>query len=181
MSPSGQDPYEPDGIPPQRGLPDFEAGFAALHPDAPLPRRVAVVRILMFIGGACGIALSLLLLQGLVIPQAQMEEALAAQAQMLGEQGVQLEISVEMMRSLIIVMAAVTGVYGVLSTLLAARIRRRTLGVFWGVVLFQGAAGALLLWNLLSGALEAVVPLGFAVYMITVMFSREARAHYGLL
>ncbi len=181
MAPSGQDPYEPDGVRPPGDLPDFEASFAALRPDAPLPRRVAVVRILMFIGGACGIAMALLFVQGLVIPQAQMEEALAVQAEMLAEQGVRMELGVEAMRSVILVLALVTGVYGVLSTLLAARIRRRTVGVFWGVVLFHGAAGALLAWNLVSGVWEAAVPLGFAVYMITVMFGRQARAHYGLL
>ncbi|WP_306369937.1 hypothetical protein [Nocardiopsis sp. CC223A] len=177
MVPSGQDPYEPE----RGGLPDFEASFAALRPDAPLPRRVAVVRILMFIGGACGIAMALLFLQGLILPQEQMEEALAVQAEALARQGVQMELSVEAVRAMILVMAAVTGVYGVLSTLLAARIRRRTVGVFWGVVLFHGAAGALLAWNLFAGAWEAVVPLGFAVYMIAVMFGRDARAHYGLL
>jgi hypothetical protein len=168
-------------MPPRGGLPDFEASFAALRPDAPLPRRVAVVRILMFIGGACGIALALLFLQGLVIPQEQMETALAAQAEAFAQQGVQMDLGVEAIRAMILVLAVVTGVYGVLSTLLAARIRRRTVGVFWGVVLFHGAAGALLAWNLFSGGWEAVVPLGFAVYMVAVMFGRDARAHYGLL
>jgi hypothetical protein len=49
------------------------------------------------------------------------------------------------------------------------------------VVLFQGAAGALLLWTVLSGDILALVPLGFAVMMVAYMLSREGRAHYGLL
>ncbi|MEE2038608.1 hypothetical protein Q8791_15390 [Nocardiopsis sp. CT-R113] len=187
MFPSGQDPYDPNGtqgggdVPPQRGLPDFGAHFDALRPDAPLPRKVAAVRTLMYIGGACGLGLTALFLLGLSVPQEVMADALRQQADLAAEEGVDLAVSVEMMRSMMITMAAVTGVYGLLSTFLAGRIRHRTVGVFWGVVAFQTAAGGLLLWNLVAGDLIAVVPLGFAVTMIAYMFSREGRAHYGLL
>ncbi|WP_159940440.1 MULTISPECIES: hypothetical protein [unclassified Nocardiopsis] len=159
MFPSGQDP--------------FGTHLDALDPQAPLPRRVALVRTLMFVGGACGMALSALFLMGLSVPPEAMAEVMREQ------EGV--EVDVATVRAMMVVMAAVTGVYGLLSTLLASRIRRRTLGVFWGVVLFQTAAGALLLWNLLAGDLLAVVPLGFAVAMVAQMLSREGRAHYGLL
>ncbi|WDZ89924.1 hypothetical protein [Nocardiopsis sp. HUAS JQ3] len=186
MFSSGQDPYDPNGtqgaggVPPY-GAPGSGAGFGALHPDAPLPRKVAVVRALMFVGGACGLALSGLFLMGLSVPADAMDEALSQQAELAAQEGLELAVSAEAMRAMMVVMAAVTGVYGLLSTLLAGRIRRRTVGVFWGVVLFQGAAGALLLWTVLSGDILALVPLGFAVMMVAYMLSREGRAHYGLL
>lgn len=187
MFPSGQDPYDPNGaqgggdVPPQRGLPDFGAEFDALRPDAPLPKKVAAVRALMYIGGACGLGLTALFLLGLSVPAEVMADALRQQADLAAEEGVELAVSVETMRSMMMTMAAVTGVYGLLSTLLASRIRRRTVGVFWGIVAFQTAAGGLLLWNLLLGDFFAAVPLGFAVTMVAYMFSREGRAHYGLL
>ncbi|MFD3685204.1 hypothetical protein ACFWTE_10350 [Nocardiopsis sp. NPDC058631] len=187
MFPSGQDPYDPNGtqgagdVPPQRGLPDFGAHLDALRPDAPLPRKVAAVRALMYIGGACGLGLTALFLLGLSVPQEAMADALRQQTELAAEEGVDLAVGVEMMRSMMVTMAAVTGVYGLLSTFLAGRIHHRTVGVFWGVVAFQTAAGGLLLWNLVVGDLIAVVPLGFAVTMIAHMFSREGRAHYGLL
>jgi hypothetical protein len=142
---------------------------------------VAVVRTLMFVGGACGLALSALFLMGLSAPADVMEDALRRQAGLAAEEGLEFAAGVEAVRAMMVVMAAVTGVYGLLSTLLASRIRRRTVGVFWGVVLFQGAAGALLLWSVLAGDLLALVPLGFAATMAAYMLSREGRAHYGLL
>ncbi|MFD6952788.1 hypothetical protein A6A08_10790 [Nocardiopsis sp. TSRI0078] len=186
MFSSGQDPYDPDGtrdgdgVPP-RGMPDFGAHFDALRPDAPLPRKVALVRVLMFVGGACGLALSALFLMGLSVPSETMAEAMRQQADAASGQSAEFFADVGAVRAMMVAMAAITGVYGALSTLLAARIRHRTVGVFWGVVLFQSAAGALLLWNLYAGDLLAVVPLGFAATMVAHMFSREARAHYGLL
>lgn len=184
MFPSGQDPYDPNGTQgggvPSRGMPNFGAHFDALSPNAPLPRRVALVRVLMFIGGACGLALSALFLMGLSVPPEVMAEAMRQQADLAAEEGVEFAASAETVRAMMLAMAAITGVYGLLSTFLASRIRRRTVGVFWGIVVFQAAAGALLLWNLLAGDFFAVVPLGFAATMVVQMFSREGRAHYGL-
>ncbi|WP_116244052.1 hypothetical protein [Nocardiopsis sp. FIRDI 009] len=187
MHPSGQDPHDSDGVrgaggvPPQRGLFGFGAHLDALHPNAPTPRKVAVVRALMFVGGACGLGLSALFLMALSIPPETMDEALREQADLAAEQGVEMAVSIDVMRSLMAVLALVTGVYGVLSTLLAARIRRRTVGVFWGVVAFQAAAGALLAWSVSGGAWQYLVPLGFTATMVAFMFSREGRAYYGLL
>ncbi|MEV2274137.1 hypothetical protein AB0I72_01005 [Nocardiopsis sp. NPDC049922] len=187
MSPSGQDPHDFDGersaggVPPQRGLFGFGPHFDALRPDAPTPRKVAVVRTLMLIGGSCGLALAALFLMGLSVPTEAMDEALRQQVDTAAQQGVELVVTVDVMRSLMGVLALVTGAYGVLSTLLATRIRRRTVGVFWGVVLFQVAAGLVLLWNLLGGELFSLVPLGFTATMVAFMFSREGRAYYGLL
>ncbi|OOC55390.1 MULTISPECIES: hypothetical protein [Nocardiopsis] len=185
MFSSGQDPYDPDGtqhgggVPP-RGMPDFGAHLDALRPDAPLPGKVALVRVLMFVGGACGLALSALFLMGLSVSSEAVAEAMRQQADAASGQSAEPFSDVETVRAMMAAMAAVTGVYGLLSTLLAARIHHRTVGVFWGVVLFQAAAGALLLWSL-AGDYFAVIPLGFAVMMVVHMFSREARAHYGLL
>ncbi|WP_017596931.1 hypothetical protein [Nocardiopsis lucentensis] len=188
MHRSGQDPHDPDGargagggVPPQRGLFGFGAHLDALHPNAPTPRKVAVVRTLMFVGGSCGLALSALFLMGLAIPPETMGEVLREQADLAAEQGVEVVVTVDVMRSLMAALALVTGVYGLLSTLLASRIRRRTIGVFWGVVVFQVAAGALLVWNISGGDWQSVVPLGFTATMVAFMFSREGRAYYGLL
>lgn len=176
MSPSG--PQDPHGA--GHGLFGFGAHFDALSPHAPLPRKVAIVRMLMIVGGACGIALSLLFVMGLSVSSEDMAEVLRQQSEMAAEENVELAVTPEMMRSMMGTLAVVTGVYGLLSTFLASRIRSRTLGAYWGVVVFQGAAGALLTWNLVTGDILALVPLGFAVYMIVSMLSREGRAYYGL-
>ena len=176
MSPSG--PQDPHGA--GHGLFGFGAHFDALSPHAPLPRKVAIVRTLMFVGGACGIALSLLFVMGLSVSSEDMAEVLRQQSDLAAEENVDLAVTPEMMRSMMGTLAVVTGVYGVLSTLLARRMRRRTVGAYWGVVAFQAAAGALLTWNMVAGDYRAAVPLGFAVYMIVAMFSREGRAYYGL-
>ncbi|GHC76523.1 hypothetical protein GCM10007079_12900 [Nocardiopsis terrae] len=185
MFPSGQDPYDPDagqgGIPSQRGMPGIEPHLEALRPDAPMPGRVSTVRTLMFIGGVCGILLALLFGMGLAAPTEAMNEALDEQAALAAEQGVAWSVDADLMRSLMVSMALVTGVYGALSTFLASRLRNRTVGVFWGVVLFQGLAGLILLWSLLSGEVLSIVPLGFAVTMICFMWAKESRAYYGLL
>ncbi|OLT28904.1 hypothetical protein BJF83_13180 [Nocardiopsis sp. CNR-923] len=187
MSPSAQDPHDFDGersaggVPPRRGPFGFGPHLDALRPDAPTPRAVAVVRTLMFIGGSCGLALGALFLMGLSVPAEAMNEALQDQVDIAAEQGVELVVTVDLMRSLMGVLALVTGAYGLLSTLLATRIQRRTVGVFWGVVLFQAAAGLLLLWNLLGGEWFSLVPLGFTAAMVAFMFTREGRAYYGLL
>ncbi|WP_304451759.1 hypothetical protein [Nocardiopsis sp. YSL2] len=176
MSPFG--PQDPHGA--GHGLPGFGARFDALSPDAPLPRRVATVRMLMLVGGACGLALSLVFVMGLSVSDEVMADMLRQQSELAAEENVELAITPEMMRAMMGTLAVVTGVYGLLSTFLASRIRSRTLGAYWGVVLFQGAAAALLTWNMVTGDILAAVPLGFAVYMIVAMLSREGRAHYGL-
>ncbi|WP_028648638.1 hypothetical protein [Nocardiopsis sp. CNT312] len=182
MFPSGQDPYDPDGASSGRGgLFGFGAHFDALHPDAPAPRKVAIVRTLMFIGGACGLALSAMFLMGTAMPSEAVDQAVAEQAEIASGQGVELVVTAEAMRSMMAVMAVVTGVYGLLSTFLASRVRRRTVGVFWGIVVFQTAAALMLGWAVLGGDLLSLVPLGFAVTMAAFMFSREGRAYYGLL
>jgi hypothetical protein len=136
--------------------------------------------MLMFVGGACGLALSVLFVMGLSVSDADMAQVLRQQSELAAQEDVELLVTPEMMRTMMATLAAVTGVYGLLSTFLASRIRRRTLGAFWGVVVFQGAAAALLTWNMVTGDILAAVPLGFAVYMIVAMLSREGRAHYGL-
>ncbi|GAB2492843.1 hypothetical protein [Nocardiopsis aegyptia] len=176
MSPFG--PQDPHGA--GHGLPGFGAPFDALRPDAPLPRKVATVRMLMFVGGFCGLTLSMLFVMGLSVSAEDMAEVLRQQSELAAEENVDLAVTPEMMRSMMGTLAVVTGVYGLLSTFLASRLRRRTLGAYWGVVVFQGAAGALLTWNMLTGDILAAVPLGFAVYMVIAMLSREGRAHYGL-
>ncbi len=186
MFPSGQDPYDPDsgqgGVPSQRGMPDFDAPhLEALRPDAPMPRRVVTVRTLMLVGGVSGLLLLLLFVMGLSAPAEVMEEALDEQAALAAEQGVALAFDADMMRSYMGLMALVTGVYGTLSVLVATRLRRRTVGVFWSALLFQGAAAGILLWALLSGELLAIVPLGFAAAMLAFMWSKESRAYFGLL
>ena len=187
MFPSGQDPHDPDGtqggseVPPQRGFSGLEAHLEAMRPDAPPPKKVVIVRRLMFIGGFCGLGLALMMLMSLGVPDEAMREAMDEQAVLMAEDGVALDLEVDQMRAFMLAAFLVTGLYGLFSTLLAARIRRRTVGVFWGVVIFQGIAGAMLAWGMLSGDLMSVIPLGFTVTMIACMLSKEGRAYYGLL
>lgn len=186
MFPSGQDPYDPNagqgGVPSPRGMPDFNAPhYEALRPDAPMPKRVSTVRTLMYIGGVSGILLSLLFVMGLLASPEEMRAALDEQTALAAEQGVALAYDADMMRSIMASAALVTGLYGALSVLIATRLRNRTVGVFWSTMLFQGAAGGILLWSLLAGELLAIVPLGFAVTMLGFMWAKESRAYYGLL
>ena len=185
--PSGLDPYDPDGtqgggeVPPQRGFSGLDAHLEAMRPDAPPPKKVLVVRLLMFIGGFCGLGLALMILMSFGVPDEAMREAMDEQAALMAEEGVALELGVDQMRFFMLAAFLVTGLYGLLSTLLAARLRRRTVGAFWGVVIFQGIAGAILAWGLFSGDLMSVIPLGFTVVMIVCMLSKEGRAYHGLL
>lgn len=188
MFPSGQDPYDPNGarnggdFQSQEGSARLDAYLEALRPDAPPPKKVMVVRTLMYIGGACGIGLALVCLMALAVPSAEMAEVLEEQAEVAAEQGVELNLTVEMMRQMFVTLAIITGVYGLLSVLLATRIPRRTVGVFWGVMAFQGLAGATLVWSLITGGDPLVlVPLGFTALMMAYMFSREGRAFYGFI
>ncbi|WP_026118368.1 hypothetical protein [Nocardiopsis salina] len=187
MFPSGHDPNDHDGargggdIPPQGDFSGLEAHLDAMRPDAPTPKKVMIVRTLMFIGGACGIGIALMVLLSLGAPEQEMRESFAEQERLMAEQGVEVDIDVGYMRSLMANLLAVTGVYGALSVLLASRIRNRTVGVFWGVVLFQGLAAAILVFALFAGDFTILIPLGFTITMLVFMISKESRAHYGLL
>lgn len=187
MFPSGHDPNDHDGargggeVPPQRGFSGLDAHLNAMRPDAPTPKKVMVVRTLMFIGGACGLGMALMVLLSLSTPEEAMREAFAEQERLMAEEGMDVDIDVGYMRSLMANLLAVTGIYGALSVLLASRIRNRTVGVFWGVVLFQGLAAAVLAFALFAGDFLMLIPLGFTITMIVFMLSKESRAHYGLL
>ncbi|MBR8744178.1 hypothetical protein [Nocardiopsis sp. MG754419] len=183
MFSSGQDPNDPGqgGVPSQRGMPDFNAHFEALRPDAPMPAKVTTTRTLMFFGGVSGMLLSLLFLMGLAAPVDAMNEALDQQSALLAEEGIQMSVDADLMRSMMTVMALVTGLYGGVSLLLGARLSRRTVGVYWGTVVFLGAAGLILLWGALGGEYLMLVPLGFTGWMLANMFSKEGRAYFGLL
>lgn len=183
MFSSGQDPHDPGqgGVPSQHGMPDFNARFEAMRPDAPMPAKVTATRTLMYLGGVSGLLLALLFLMGLAAPAEALNEALDQQAALMAEEGVALAVDADMMRAMMTVMALVTGLYGALSLLLGKRLRNRTVGVYWGTVVFQGLAGLILVWGLLGGELLMAVPLGFTVWMLANMFSREGRAYFGLL
>ncbi|MGW9633002.1 hypothetical protein [Nocardiopsis alba] len=183
MFSSGQDPYDPNrgGVPSPRGMSDFNARFEAMGPDAPMPAKVVTTRMLLYIGGACGVLLSLIFLLPLAFPTDMMAQALDEQTALMAEEGVEMVMDVETMRALMAVYALVTGLYGVASLMLGRRLARRTVGAYWGVVVFQGLAGLFLLWNVLGGGLLMLVPLGFTCWMLANMFSKEGRAHYGLL
>lgn len=183
MFSSGQDPYDPNqgGVPPQHGVPNFNARFEALRPDAPMPGKVTTTRTLMFVGGVSGLLLALLFLMGLGAPEEAMNEALDQQSAYLAAEGVEMNVDAAMMRSMMVVMALTTGLYGALSLLLGTRLRHRTVGVYWGTVVFQGLAGFVLGWGLFHGEFLMLVPLGFTVWMLANMFSKESRAYFGLL
>ncbi|MBE3002465.1 hypothetical protein IDM40_27780, partial [Nocardiopsis sp. HNM0947] len=159
-------PYPAPQAPPPHG--------AAPRPE--MPGTVLVVRVLMFVGGISG-----LILGGIAL---YIESALAGgEAPILlrpiedaaafepGSGGPE-----EFGRS-VLVAGAVTLVYGVVSTLLASFMGKRSPGILWGAVAFQVLATVVLVLSLLAGE-STVVPLVFTLFIIAMMLGARSRAFY---
>lgn len=168
--PQGPPGYgQPQGPPPPYPAP--------LAPDT-MPGQATTVRVLMFIGGACGILLGLLfgviLLFGVGLGVSTASEINDPEFNtMMGVFG-----------ALGLIMALIPLVYGIASTWLAAVMGRRKSGVYWGVVIFNILASLFLVFGIiLSLAVEepptGIIPLAFHATMTGLMFSSKVKAFYG--
>lgn len=163
--PSGpQGGYGQPGQMPPPGMP--------LQDPNTMPGTVITVRVLMFIGGGLGIlgalGIGLLGLLGVGLGQATGSLAQDPDAAMVGN----------IVGGLALVIALIPLTYAVVSIVLAAKMGKRSSGVFWGVIVFQGLAAALLLLNVILGEGASFVLLIFAVLMLTLMFLPASRAYY---
>lgn len=146
-------------------------GMPVQDPDK-MPGTAVTVRVLMFIGGGIGVlialAVGLLGLLGVGLGQATGSLAQDPEAAMAGN----------IIGGLALLVALVPLVYAVISIVLAAKMGKRSSGVFWGIVSFQGVAAALMLLNVILGEPGSFIPLFFAALMLTLMFLPDSRAYY---
>ncbi|WP_049565721.1 hypothetical protein [Nocardiopsis sp. SBT366] len=161
----GQDPYNQG----QPGYPGVPQG------PPKMPGTAITVRVLMFIGGVCGLLFGgLVLLMGLMAGgDNEFGQAFAEGVQ---ETGVNIDAA-----EVVAVMAILGGVmfvYGLVSTALASFMGRRSGGILWSIVVFQALAALLLLVNIFTGAIGSFIPLLFAIGMIVLMVVPATRAYY---
>ena len=142
---------------------------------AKMPGAAITVRVLMFIGGACG-----LLLGGLVWLAAAMAVGggPAGEEMQRAMEETGLPLSNAEAGVLFAVVGAIPFVYGVVSIALAAFMGRRSPVVLWSVVVFQALAALSLVVSLVSGGFGTIVPLIFAIVMIVLMLLESTRAYY---
>lgn len=159
------------------GYPPPVPGAPGAAPNDPnkMPAPAIIVRVLMFIGGACGVLLGGMTWLG---------AALAAGGGQTGEQmrRAMEQTGVPMSGAeagvLLGLVGAIPFVYGVISLLLASLMGRRSPAVLWSVVVFQSLAALLLVLNIVAGAFGSIVPLIFAAVMIVLMLLEGTRAYY---
>ncbi|MFV2198115.1 hypothetical protein [Nocardiopsis sp. LOL_012] len=171
--PSG--PHPPQGYgPPPAGA--FHRGYAPYQPVPDrMPGTVVTVRVLMFIGGACGV-LAALLFWALAASLTGEGEFSRGATDAFREQGLVLTAGEGAL--VFGVLGAIPFVYGVLSLVLASFMGRSSPVVLWSVVVFQALAALTLLAFVGSGGLGSVVPLLFTIGMIVFMVLEPARAFY---
>jgi hypothetical protein len=167
-------PYGAPGAPP----PQFHGSPGA--PDT-MPGPATTVRVLMFIGGPVGILLGLIIgvfvALGVGVGAAAGTASEASGAEVAGMVGV--------LGALGAFFALIPLVYGIVSTTLAARMGKRTKGLYWGVVVFNIVSALLLVLNLVSalameGAPTSLLPLAFHATMTGLMFAPKVREFYGV-
>ncbi|WP_026122962.1 hypothetical protein [Nocardiopsis halotolerans] len=170
--PPGQQPQDPQpyGNHPQPpGVPVSGRGVG-------MPGAAITVRVLMFIGGVCGVLLGVLMWLAAVAVTAEGELGESFMRGVREASGMPLSGGEAGM--LFAVVGAVPFVYGVVSLLLASLMGRRSPAVLWSVVVFQGLVALFLLFNVFTGALGALIPLAFAILMIVLMLLGSTRDYY---
>lgn len=142
---------------------------------AKMPGSAIAVRVLMFIGGVCGLLLGGMtwLIAGLAAGGGQAGEEVRRAMEQTG-----MPMSGAEAGAFLGLIGVIPFVYGVISILLASLMGRRSPAVLWSVVVFQALAALLLLVNIFSGALAGIIPLVFAIVMIVLMLLEGTRAHY---
>lgn len=140
-----------------------------------MPGTAITVRVLMFIGGVVGLLFGglVLLLAAAAGGEGEFAEGFA---EGVGEAGVYVDPSEVVI--LMLIVGGIMFVYGLVSTILASVMGKRSGAVLWGIVVFQSLAALSLLINMLTGAFGAVVPLFFAIGMIVLMLVPASRAYY---
>ncbi|WP_028649082.1 hypothetical protein [Nocardiopsis sp. CNT312] len=169
--PSG--PYPPQGHgPPPAGA--FHQGYAPYQPVPDrMPGTVVTVRVLMFVGGACGVLAALLFW---VLAASLTGEFSRGATDAFRQQGLVLTAAEGAL--VFGVLGAIPFVYGVLSLVLASFMGRRRPAVLWSVVVFQALSALTLLVSLVAGDVLLIVPLLFTIAMIVFVLLEPARAYY---
>lgn len=165
--------------PPQQPDDPYAAGAYAYQPGPPaptgMPGTAITVRVLMFIGGVCG------LLFGALFWLAAAMASGGGQTSRdfldgMGEAG--LPLSGGEAGVFFGVMGAIPFVYGVVSIVLASIMGRRSAGVMWSIVVFQGLSALLLVLAVITGGFASIIPLFFTIGMIVLMVVPNTRAFY---
>ena len=173
-------PGQPYGVPgrPVPGPPQFKGSPGA--PDA-MPGPALAVRILMFIGGPCGIVLS-----GIVAVMALLSAGIWAATDASAQaMGVDVDSPIGSIAALGGVGAVVPLVYGISSIWIAAIMGRRQNKTLRAVVIFNITALVILVLNIITlitmgmqGNVWVVIPVLFHGTMTGLMFLPSVKAFY---
>lgn len=176
--PGGYPPQGQPGMPP--GPPPMGPG--ATQPSGKMPGTVITVRVLQFIGGIFGLLIGGAILFSAVIIAGD-QQALQEMNEIL-EQDAAVPVGIgsnEVIGGLV-GFGAIPFVYGLVSTLLASFMGRRSGALLWGTVVFQGLSALFLLVMLVIGGAAGVlvfgIPLLFTIGMIILMVVPVSRAFY---
>lgn len=172
--PGGQYPPESaqyGGYPPP---PPYVSGPGAPGP-VKMPGAAITVRVLMFIGGVCGLLFGGLmwLAAAMAAGDSQFSEDFRS-----GMQDGGLPLSGADAGMFFGVLGAIPFLYGAVSITLASLMGRRSPGILWSVVAFQVLAALILLFSVVTGSFGAVIPLIFTIVMIALMLLAGTRAYY---
>ena len=165
--------------PPQPPHDPYAAGAYAYQPGPPaptgMPGTAIAVRVLKFIGGVCGVLFGALFWFFAVMATG---EGQFSQDFLDGMGDAGLPLSGGEAGLYFGIMGAIPFIYGVLSIVLASLMGRRSAGVMWSVVVFQGLAALLLVLAVVMGGFASIIPLIFTIGMIVLMVVPNTRAYY---
>jgi hypothetical protein len=176
MYPPQQPPYGPNTggqNPYQQGPPGYPG--TPQQPSGKMPGTAITVRVLMFIGGVTGLLFGgLVLLMGAAAGgDNAFAQGFAEGAQEAGGYIDPADVALAM-----VFFGVIALVYGIVSTALASFMGKRSPAVLWLIVVFQSLAALSLVFSVLGGGFLALVPMLFAIGMITLMVLPGTRAYY---
>lgn len=173
--PGGYPPQGQPGMPP--GPPPMGPG--ATQPSGKMPGTVITARVFQFIGGICGLLLGGAVLFSVVFIAGDEQVIQEINDILAQDDSVPLSIGTNEVIGALAVAGAVPFVYGLISTLLASFMGRRSGAILWGTVVFQMLSALLLVISLVFAANGfAIVPLLFTVGIIILMVVPVSRAFY---
>lgn len=173
--PGGHPPSGQPGMPP--GPPPMGPG--AGRPSGKMPGTVITARVFQFIGGLCGLLIGGAMLVSAVYIAGD-EQAIQEINDVLAQDaGVPVGIGSNEVIGALAGIGAIPFVYGLISTLLASFMGRRSGVVLWGTVIFQILSALLLVISLVFAAnVLAIVPLVFTIGIIILMVVPVSRVFY---